>query len=267
MFSEKDSNMNDIVSINSNQNSNLMDDYNNFYLESFDINQYKAKQQNDSIIDSETIPNKYVKNNFLDESESNANITEIKDSQLYFHKTIQNPLLNSSELIQNEEERQNEMHIDDSEFVRNMDNNIAEKNEESEENEENDGNNPKKDNEAKKIILNKEENKKSTRIECAGKKRKRSEEEDDTLFDKNNNINSKNEKIFGINKIKKEKKEINLSVLKSSIFQIICDSAKKVSPAPKNISIKNRKKSIDDKRITSFEKKMKINLKETLDHI
>ena len=54
-------------------------------------------------------------------------------------------------------------------------------------------------------------------------------------------------------------------LLMRTIFQIICDSAKKVSPAPKNISIKNRKKSIDDKRITSFEKKMKINLKETLE--
>ena len=42
------------------------------------------------------------------------------------------------------------MLVDDSEFVRNMDNNIADKNEESEEDEENDENNPKKDNEAKK---------------------------------------------------------------------------------------------------------------------
>ena len=42
------------------------------------------------------------------------------------------------------------MLVDDSEFVRNMDKNIADKNEESEEDEENNENNPKKDNEAKK---------------------------------------------------------------------------------------------------------------------
>ena len=284
---EQESIINDISSINSIPNIKLKELFSDgLNRDPLGIKQNEAEKkyfENNSPMDKEPDLLKGMTDGFsLEDDKNRAETISINDNQLYFkpknqnnQQSNQNAPLNCTNLIRNEIQKRDDIHVDESAFAQNIDNSIAEKNEESEKDDDEIGeNNPKKDIKnikAKKIKFEIECDNKPQSIECTGKKRKR-EEEGDILSAKNNNINSnivcEKKVIFQFKKIKKEKKEISISdYIHPMIFQYIIDSTKNIideNPYPKYDLTRNEKKPINNKRITTFEEKININLEDAL---
>ena len=195
---EQESIINDISSINSSPNIKLKELFSDgLNRDPLGIKQNEAEKkyfENNSPMDKEPDLLKGMTDGFsLEDDKNRAETISINDNQFYFkpknQKSNQNAPLNCTNLIRNEIQKRDDIHVDESAFAQNIDNSIAEKNEESEKDDDEIGeNNPKKDIKnikAKKIKFEIECDNKPQSIECTGKKRKR-EEEGDILSAKNN---------------------------------------------------------------------------------